>query len=128
MAELISKGNLSEQADSNTGQNGGPDRFDTVGREVPLSRHAESTVSPTKCQTPPLLRRHTRGHAYWQFDPILHIAHDVRDNEIYLKAGIDSSQTPSRGRLGIFHRNGDDHDLLAADSLFDLRCLRAGFG
>lgn len=95
MAELISKGNLGEQADSNTAQNGGPDRFDTVGREIPLNRHAESTVSPTKCQAPPLLRRHTRGHAYWQFDPILHqIAHDVRDNEIYLKAGIDSSQTP----------------------------------
>jgi hypothetical protein len=31
MAELISQGNLGEQADSNTGQNGGPDRFDTVG-------------------------------------------------------------------------------------------------
>ena len=31
MAELISKGNLGEQADSNPGQHGGPDRFDTVG-------------------------------------------------------------------------------------------------
>ena len=31
MAEFVSKGSLGEQANTNTGQNGGPDRFDTVG-------------------------------------------------------------------------------------------------
>ena len=48
MPEFISKGNLGEHANSNTGQNGGPDRFDTVGREIPLNRHAESTFLPHK--------------------------------------------------------------------------------
>ncbi len=46
VAEFISKGNLGEQANTNTGQHGGPDRFDTVGGEVSLDRHAESTFPP----------------------------------------------------------------------------------
>jgi hypothetical protein len=44
--ELIRKGNLGEQANTDTGQNRSPDRFDTVGRQVSPNRHAESTFSP----------------------------------------------------------------------------------
>src|ERR1700679_2063731 len=35
MAQFIGKGNLGEKADSNTGKNCGPDRFDTIRPEVP---------------------------------------------------------------------------------------------
>jgi len=37
---------LAYKANSDTGQNRGPDRFDTVRPEVPPNRHAESTFSP----------------------------------------------------------------------------------
>jgi len=48
MPEFISKRDLGEQADSNTGQNTSPDRFDTVGREIATNGYAESTLWPDK--------------------------------------------------------------------------------
>src|SRR5471032_2594217 len=48
MPEFIGKRDTCEQADSNTGQNTGPDRFDTVGRKISANGHAESTFRPDK--------------------------------------------------------------------------------
>ena len=134
MTEFISKRNLGEQANSNTGQNRSPDRFDTVRREIPLNRTLNSTFSPHERPIRPLCYAaiqeavvvnefcgdlwypvaleiktgpdaYKRGdrdapdnrvgfvdeaHAYRQVDPIFHhIAHDVGENEIHLKARIE---------------------------------------
>jgi hypothetical protein len=50
MSEFIGKRDLSKQANSNTGQHTGPDRFDTVGRKISANGHAESTFWPYKGQ------------------------------------------------------------------------------
>src|SRR5471030_482200 len=43
MPEFIGKRDSGKEANSNTGQNAGPDRFDTVGRKIAANGHAEST-------------------------------------------------------------------------------------
>jgi hypothetical protein len=46
MLEFLRKRNFGEHANSDTGEDGGPDRLNTVGQEIPLDRHAESTFLP----------------------------------------------------------------------------------
>ena len=43
-SEFIGERDPGEQANSGTGENGSPDRFDTVGRKVSTNGHAESTL------------------------------------------------------------------------------------
>jgi hypothetical protein len=46
MSEFIGKRDPGKQANSDTGQNTGPDRFDTIGRKISANGHAESTFRP----------------------------------------------------------------------------------
>src|SRR5471030_2667722 len=48
MPEFIGKRDTGKQANSNAGQNTGPDCFDTVGRKISANGHAESTFRPDK--------------------------------------------------------------------------------
>jgi hypothetical protein len=48
MSEFIGERDLGKQTNSNTGQNPGPDRFDTVGRKIATNGYAESTFRPYK--------------------------------------------------------------------------------
>ena len=48
MPEFIGKRDLGKQANANTGQNTGPDRFDTVGRKISANWDAESTFRSYK--------------------------------------------------------------------------------
>ena len=48
MPEFIGKRYTGKQANSNTGQNAGPDCFDAVRRKIAANRHAESAFRPNK--------------------------------------------------------------------------------
>lgn len=48
MPEFIGKGDTGKQADSNTGQNAGPDGFNAVRRKIATNRHAESAFRADK--------------------------------------------------------------------------------